>query len=536
MGRFAAITITIGRTVTRRVISTPQVAQSADGSMYLGLGPLEFGLAPCTLLGMLARIATDSVKVCELVLKSVNLTLHIERVSKIMPADSESRRIRARQVGMLMQGYRRAHRGEHRGGKLSQEGLLRLMGRVDDKYLNAYDRSTVARWESGEIRPSKERLEVFARALDLSPVHLQGMLVLAGLEITGEIQSEKSASGGRNGVVTATPTPADSAGDAWVNRPVERSYVGEIIRFFLSRFLLPGLGIAAAGYFLTWAGWSAEWMLTAYVIVVIAAVLTYYFLKLRRSEHLRDLYMVSVFALLTAPLLQAPLIRMDPYGFYNVDSFANTPMPFVLALLGNLLLSLAAGVMYDFLFRWQMRRGDNNPYRRAAWIALPPLAFVYVCGLLFCYVGTWLYLLEVFPVLAGVIVAILVLRDESVRFGERTRWLLIQTSIAITIVLTTVSLAGMVVVYWDPSLLFVPDHTLIRSWEVDFTALGYAPQEFEERARIGVVWSSLAAIIYMVVAIGGSLAVTIYSKGNGDSASAAGAPEPVASTPTSWWR
>ena len=308
--------------------------------------------------------------------------------------------------------------------------------------------------------------------------------------------------------------------------------MGEMIRFFLSRFLLPGLGIVGTGYLLASAGWTADWMLTAYVIVVFAAVLTYYFLRLRRSDHLRDLYMVSIFALLTAPLLQAPLVRMDPYGLYAIDGFANTPMPFMMALLVNLFLSLAAGFIYDFMSKWQNSRGNSSPYRRAGWVALPPLAFVYVCGLLLCYVGTWIYLLEVFPVLGGVFVAILVLRDDDIRLSERARWLLIQTSIAIAVVLTAMSLAGMVVVYWDPSLVFVPDHTLIRSWEVDFNALGYAPQEFEDRARIGVVWSSLAAIIYMVVAVGGSLAATIYRKGNGGSGRAAAAPVPADSATT----
>ena len=448
-----------------------------------------------------------------------------------MDGTPETRRARARQVGMLLQGYRRAHRGEGQGGRLSQEGVLKLMGAVDARYLDSYDRSTVARWESGEILPNRERLDVFGKALNLSAVEIEGLIALAGLDDDrAQIVAGASAVSVKE-VAAALPEYPAPAGVAGLLEPMSRSYSGEMTRFVLSRFLLPGLGIAGGGYLLASVGWSADWMLTAYISVVTAAVLTQYFLRLRRSNGIRELLFVSIFVLLSAPMLQAPLTRMDVYGFYTVEGFANTPMPFLLALLANLLLALAAGLMFDFLWRWQYSRQGVNPYLRAAWVTLPPLAFVYVCGLVFSYAATWIYLLEVFPVLGGVLMAILVLREESIRLEKWVKQTLIQTSLAITIVLTAVGLSGMVVVYWDPSLLFVPDHTLIRSWEVDFNALGYPPEEFPDRARIGVIWAALAAIIYMVVVIGGGLIVTICRKGTGDSADPAPAPAPAAAVP-----
>ena len=186
-------------------------------------------------------------------------------------------------------------------------------------------------------------------------------------------------------------------------------------------------------------------------------------------------------------------MRMDHFGFYAVDGFAGTPIPFVLTLLVNLLLAVAAGLMYDFLYAWQVSRGTTNPYKRAAWVLIPPIAFVYICMLFISCAGTWLYLLEALPVLAGVLMAVTVLRDETVKITTWSKRFLLQTSVIVTVVLTAISLAGMVAVYLDPSLQFVADHTLIRSWEVDFNALGYPPEELVDRSRISTVWSLLGS-------------------------------------------
>ena len=168
---------------------------------------------------MAARIAPDGIKVCEcniVVLYPHNPYCKRERN---MQSEPETRRIRARQVGMLMQGYRLSHRGRNQGRRLSQEGLLQLMGQVDDKYLDTYDRSTVARWESGEIRPSKDRLEVFAQALGLAPAHLEGMLVLAGLEPTGSAQAESRPAVAEKGRRRQRPHLLIRPGMLWTTGP-----------------------------------------------------------------------------------------------------------------------------------------------------------------------------------------------------------------------------------------------------------------------------------------------------------------------------
>ena len=66
-----------------------------------------------------------------------------------MATEPSIKRLRAKQVGMLMQAYRRSHAVDGKRRGLSQERLLELMGQVDFRYMDRYDRSTVSRWEAG---------------------------------------------------------------------------------------------------------------------------------------------------------------------------------------------------------------------------------------------------------------------------------------------------------------------------------------------------------------------------------------------------
>ena len=433
-----------------------------------------------------------------------------------MAQDTESRRLRAKQVGMLMQAYRRAYPVEGRSGRLSQDGLLQLMARVDSKYSERYDHSTVARWESGATRPTKDRLEVFGRALNLTNVEIEGLVRLAGLN------EDQNAS--YPGPVPGSTEIVGSqlGGEARENEPVPaaaHSYIGAAARYFLSRFFGPGLVVAGSGFVLAYFGWNAAWMMMLYLIVAIGLVLIQGYLRLRRSNDLRELLFISVFFLLGANLLQVPIVRMDPYGYYAIGGWAGTPLPYLLALLTCLLMALAAGLIFDFLWRWQYSGtgGSGNICRRAVWTAFPPLGFVYVWNLVLGGLGTWIYLLAVFAILGGTFMVLLIMRDEKASFNQWERRLLLQAGVAVSIVLTAVGGAAVFIIYLQPSMLVIPDHSLLRSWEIDFAALGYSPVELMERYRIGAVWSTLAAINFMVLVLGGNLLVGIYRLDTDDS-------------------
>ena len=434
--------------------------------------------------------------------------------------DSETRRIRAKQVGMLMQAYRRAFTPQGGSGRLSQEGLLKLMGQVDPIYLERYNHSTVARWESGATRPTEERLKVFGQALNLSDAEVEGLIRLAG--IYEERQNGQSLNGSE---LREGPGEAQvSAGDSSESTGYTPSFFVQGIRFSLSRLVLPGLGVAAIGFALASSGWNATWMMMLYIIVVAGLVLAQGFLRLRRSNELRELYFISVFFLLSSKLLQAPLIRMDPFGYYAIGDFASTPMPYLFSLLTSLLLALAAGLTFDFLWRRQLAGEVStfNIWQRTACTSFTPLILIYAACLLLTGLGTWIYLLLVFSILGGSFMALLILRDETVSFTQWERRLLLQSGLAVTIVLTAVGGALVVIMYLYPSMMAIPDHTLIRSWEIDFAALGYPKDELMERYRIGAVWSSLATVVYMVVALGGSLLITIYRLGENEQPDPAG--------------
>ena len=434
--------------------------------------------------------------------------------------DSETRRTRAKQVGMLMQAYRRAFTPQGGSGRLSQEGLLKLMGQFDPIYLERYNHSTVARWESGATRPTEKRLKVFGQALKLSEAEVEGLIRLAGLYEESETSRSLDASERQAGPEQRQV----SAGDASELAGYSPSFFVQGIRFTLSRLVLPGLGVAAAGFALASSGWNATWMMMLYIIVVAGLVLAQGFLRLRRSNELRELYFISVFFLLSSKLLQAPLIRMDPFGYYAISDFASTPIPYLLSLLTSLLLALAAGLTFDFLWRRQLAGEVSalNIWQRTACTSFTPLILVYGACLLLTGLGTWIYLLLVFSILGGSFMALLILRDETVSFTQWERRLLLQAGLAVTIVLTAVGGALVVIMYLYPSMLAIPDHTLIRSWEIDFAALGYPKDELMDRYRIGAVWSSLATVVYMVVSLGGSLFITIYRLGERDQPNPAG--------------
>ena len=141
---------------------------------------------------------------------------------------------------MLMRAYRRSYRMQGRDGRLSQSGLLDLMGRVDERYSELHGHSTVARWESGTTRPTRDRIEVFGQALNLSPAEIEGLMWLAGFE-------RESA------YPTRTQRLEESADTG--------SHARGSIKFPFSRLLLPASCVVVAGCVLAWLGWNATWSL-----------------------------------------------------------------------------------------------------------------------------------------------------------------------------------------------------------------------------------------------------------------------------------
>ena len=415
---------------------------------------------------------------------------------------------------MLMQAYRRAHSADGQKGRLSQEGLLRLMGQVDPIYLERYNHSTVARWESGATRPTKERLEVFGRALNLSAAEIEGMVWLAG-----HYDEDESPHPAESVSKLADKVETEQSPETAVQVGGSPSHTSQAARYVFAKFAIPGLFVAVVGYTLSRLGWNAGWIMSLYVILAVALVMVQGFLRVRRSHELREIYFITAFFLLSGNLVQAPVIRMDPYGFYAIENFANTPLPYLLSTIVNIVLALAAGLMFDFLWRWQYDsgRGFGNPCHRAAWTAFPPLVLLFLFALFFSSMGMWIYLLLVLSIMGGTFTTILVIRDKDLSFQRWEKRVMLQTALAVSLVLIAIGAASILILYLQPSPLAIPDHTLVRSWDIDFAALEYSPDELLERYRIAAVLSSLATMIYMILVLGGTLLATIVRIDVGDS-------------------
>ena len=173
-----------------------------------------------------------------------------------------------------MRAYRHAYRIRGRAGRLSQTGLLDLMGQVDEKYSELHGHSTVARWESGTTNPNRERIEVFGQALNLSLAEIEGLMRLAGFDL-GDAQRTVRSHRLEEPVDTAGEESAGASEDE-VTEPAtdlswddSKSYAREWLKFALSRFLLSGSFIVVAGCVLAWFGWNATWTLTLYVAFAV---------------------------------------------------------------------------------------------------------------------------------------------------------------------------------------------------------------------------------------------------------------------------
>ena len=462
-----------------------------------------------------------------------------------MIAERGARWSRAAQVGMLMRAYRETFPlGDGRYG-LTQASLLQRMSEVNGQYAERYSHVTVSRWESGSTLPTVERLQDFANALNLAPVEVEGLMILAGFqEGVGPDREQRPAHStdagvGEDACLEPQPRPVP-AGEHAVSHANGRAAsnlssdtlvpdMGSIIRYLSYKWVLTGVCIAAAGYALAAFGWNNSWMPVAYVSAVMCLVAVQGLLHRRRPHDLGEFYSTTVFFLLSTFLLQSAFIRMDPYGLYMIGDHAGTHLPYLLALEINLALASISGLAFHLLRQWQYSgvQSRSNALRRAVAVTLAPTLFAYASIVIISNISLWIQLVLVLPPLAGVFMVLLVLRDPAVKPNARDRRFALRT---VSALLTVMGLMGAVVVavlYLAPNTPSVlPDHNWWTSWEIDFSQLDYPQEEALERLNRGYLWHGLATFFYVVVVVGGALISSIYRIGKDDAAMAA-AREPM---------
>ncbi len=432
-------------------------------------------------------------------------------------ASNTGQRARAAQVGLLMRSYRESFSpGAGRRG-LTQEGLLERMGSVDRDYAERYSHATVSRWESGDTRPTLQRLIVFGKALNLSQTEIAGLVLLAGLAADFQAALGQIAGGPAAAIgLAATPGPEPAYADV---REYEASLLRKSrpmlevsARFGLLRVFPLALCIVG-GYALSLFGWNNGWMPTAYVAFAMGIVLAQGFLFRDREASLREFFWVSLFFLLTTPLLQFAWIRTDHYGFYTIGSLAGTQAPYLLALLLNLLIASAAGLLSHFLWKRQYAGvdGGTSPLSRAAYVVLPPLISVYAVVAVITNIAVSAYLAILLPVLGVVFTALLVVHDPAFNPSERDRLFLLSTTSVLAMISAVLGMGTILAVYLSPDLPSVlPEHNLLWSWEINLTDLGFTREEALDRLNVGFLWHSTWVFGYMFFVVIGRLLVSLY--------------------------
>ena len=240
-----------------------------------------------------------------------------------MASELDTQKSRAAQAGVLMRAYRESFVPSRGRRGISQEELLRRMADVDPEYGQRFSHTTVSRWESGVTLPRIGRLRTFGKALDLSEDEVAGIILLAGLAPDYEAALAQAVSGEEN----APPDPAEESGHVpgaqapslFPARAGDARLLGEVSRFFIFRFLLPGALIAGFHYLLSAVGWNNGWMPVICVVFAVFVVLGQGFVLPDRSAGIREFYWISVFFVLTTPLLQFAPLGMDHYNFHLVS-------------------------------------------------------------------------------------------------------------------------------------------------------------------------------------------------------------------------
>ena len=440
-----------------------------------------------------------------------------------MASERNSQRSRAAQVGFLMKSYRESFvPGPGRRG-LSQEELLRRMADVDAEYAQRFSHTTVSRWESGTTRPTVDRLRVFGKALNLSDDEVAGMLYLAGLSEDYPASSSLLANhdqlrvaatlGGQEGESGAPGIRVGPRADQ------AQSLFREVVRFLVFRLLVSGALIAGFHFMLSALGWNNTWMPAICVAFACLVVLGPGFVLPDASAGLREFYWISVFFVLTTPLLQFAPLGLDHYNFHQIAGFGGTMMPYMLALLTNLVLAWTAGLMFHLLRRWRYRDGTTvgGTVSGAASVCILPVGVVYTVVLITTNFSVAVQLSVVFAVLPMAFALLLVFRDTGVTFTERDQRALFSAMVAAACVSVPVGIAVIMAIFLSPDFPSVlPDHNLIRSWQLDFGALGYTREEALDRLNLGYIWHATSLMIYMACVVGGRLFMEVHRLGTRD--------------------
>ena len=417
-------------------------------------------------------------------------------------------------VGRLVRSYRNEFR--HKGRRLSQDGLIDLMIERGEEYATGLDRSQVSRWENGTRTAPREFLVAFGRALDIPRGEMDRMLDLAGYDSLRDEERQNALLEAAQRIesrVESLQMDMRSIADSNADSTVDASNVAAGA---LRRMAPPTVYAMAVGFVLNAMGLNGTLALLTYVLVAFAIVIGQVVLRWLKpgsssseQDHIVDLFFISLFLTMDTSLLLGALTKSDHFGFYTIETFTNTPMPFLLTMLAHLALSLIASVMFSILWTRQQGAEDGRgTFSRAVWTALPPTLFAYVTIAVFTNLGAWMFFIVVFGILFGAFTMIVALNEPGMVLEDTGA--VIRTTVFVITVLCSFGAAGALVSYMDPgAAITASEFRIIPLREITSEELGYSQEEGVELLRLGILWMSLATIVYLSTVLGSYVLVTI---------------------------
>ncbi len=257
----------------------------------------------------------------------------------------------------------------------------------------------------------------------------------------------------------------------------------------------------------------------AYVILTTVLVLAQGLLWPDREAGLRDFYWASLFFILAVPALQYAPIGMDHFGFYALADLAGTHLPFMFSLLTCVAVASVCSLMFQLLWRWRGCRESANgrPLTGTLSTVVPPTTLAYVVILVLSNASIWIQSVVVLSVVTLVFIGLLLIRDTSVNPSQNQWRFLLFSTFTTALIGSSVGMMVILALFILPDVpSLLPDHNLLRSWEIDHEDLGYTRSEALDRVNVGYMWHAMYLYLYMVSAMCGSLLVALYRKAGGD--------------------
>ena len=417
-------------------------------------------------------------------------------------------------VGRLVRSYRDEFR--HNGRRLSQDGLIDLMLERGEEFAESLDRSRISRWENGTRTAPREFLVAFGRVLNVPKAEMDGILAISGYDSLREEERSAailSATQRLESRIESLQRDLRGIADSSAASPVDASAVA---KGALRRMAPPTIYAIAVGFVLNAMGLNGTLALLTYVLVAFAIVVAQMALRWLKPisspsehDHIVDLFFISLFLTMDTSLLLGALTKSDHFGFYTIEAFTNTPMPFLLTMLAHLALSLIASVMFSVL--WSRQRGGadgSGTFSRAVWTTLPPMLFAYVTIAVFTNLGAWMFFIVVFGILFGAFTMIVALNEPGMALEDSGA--VLRATVFVITALCSFGAAGALVSYMDPgAAITASEFRIIPLREIAPEALGYSQEEGVELLRLGILWMSLATIVYLATVLGSYVLVTI---------------------------